>query len=271
MSLLALSSITGMAMAGQAFPHAWEEALQARDATRVAALMRQSGGTLPRDAHGFTPLHRAPALEADRSEAPMFQALLDGGADIHAVGRWGITPLHSAAAAGCVPCVRALLRAGASPMVRREDGGTPLHRASAAVQALLRDAGADVGARDLQGRTPLHTAAERTPELLGVGLNVTDNAGFTPLHVAALAGSESSVRWLLEQGADTTLRSTALYEHREGVLAAEFDPVIPFPAGQRAYDLARAQYDRTKWATSRYTRTMELLDKATPRRGLFSR
>jgi len=187
------------------------------------------------------------------------------------VGAFGITPLHSAAAAGCVPCVRALLRAGASPMVRRDDGGTPLHRAAAAVQPLLLASGADVGARDAEGRTPLHTARDLTHALLAAGLNTPDNQGFTPLHHAALSGDEKRVRWLLDQGADAAARSTRPYLHKEGILAAEFDTGVNFLAGVRAYDLAKAQYDRTRWATSRYTRAYELLDQVTPRKGWFSR
>lgn len=208
-------------------PEAWATALKARDAARLGMLARDAGGVLPR-------------------------------------GRHGMTPLHSAVVDDCLPCVDALLTAGVSPALTRDDGGTPLHRARPPIRQRLIAAGADVAARDALGRTPLMTSAEPGPELLPAGVNAVDRHGFTALHWAALAGSHDSVAWLLAQGADPRLRSTARYEHREGVLAAEFDPVIPFEPGQRAYDLARFQHDRTKWATSRYTRTKELLDAATP-------
>jgi Ankyrin repeats (3 copies)/Ankyrin repeats (many copies) len=227
LSLALLLALPPPVLAQPALPSDWAAALNARDAARLGALARDAGGRLPR-------------------------------------GRYGMTPLHTAAAVDCLPCVDALLAAGASPALRRDDGGTPLHRAPAAVRQRLIAAGADVTVRDDLGRTPLMTSVEPGPDLLLAGVDSVDRHGFTALHWAALAGAHDSVAWLLAQGADPRLRSTARYEHREGVLAAEFDPVIPFDPGQRALDLARFQYDRTKWATSRYTRTKEMLDAATP-------
>jgi hypothetical protein len=268
---IVLSITSGHTMAQARFTQEWDTALQARDVTAVQRLVRESTGRLPLDAQGFSPLHQAAALEAGRDAAPLFQALVDGGVDIHRAGRYGMTALHSAAAEGCVPCVHMLLRAGAAPDVRREDGGTPLHRSRPAVRSVLIAAGADVGARDRLGRTPLHTTADPGDELLAVGVNAVDQHGFTPLHLAALEGATSKIEWLLARGADPSARSTARFDYRAGVLAEAFDPVIPFEAGQRPYDLARWQYRQTRWATSRYTAAYELLDRVTPRRGLFSR
>ena len=227
MLAIAAALLAAAAQAQTALPDDWAAALKARDAARLGELARSARGELPK-------------------------------------GRYGMTPLHSAVVDGCGPCVDALLAAGASPMVRRDDGGTPLHRARPAMRAKLIAAVADVAARDALGRTPLMTSIEPGADLLPAGVNATDRHGFTALHWAALAGAHETVAWLLAQGADPRIRSTARYDHREGVLAAEFDPVIPFEPGQRAYDLARFQYDRTKWATSRYTRAKELLDEVTP-------
>lgn len=269
-ALLALG-LHAMTAAHAQLPPAWREALSSREPARVATLLREAGGRLPVDARGHTVLHWAPRYEAERDAAPMFDLLVASGADIHAVAQGGLTPLHMAAAYDCAPCVRKLLQAGANTSVQRDDGGTPLHRAGARTQALLIAAGADVNARDRRGRTPLHTAAQLTEPLLAAGVNVTDRSGFTPLHFAALAGASETIEWLLARGADPALQSTALFEHREGVLAAQIDPVYRFEPGQRPYDLAKWQHDRTKWSTGRYSRAVELLERVTPRRGMFSR
>jgi len=223
--------LTRMALA-QAFPADWMHALQAADGPRLATLARAAGPDgLPRDGYGITPLHRA-------------------------------------ASSGCVPCVQALLQAGVPATLRRQDGATPLHHARAAVRPLLIAAGADVAARDHLGRTPLATAAEIGEDLLGPGVDTADHNGFTALHWAVLAGSDERVAWLLAHGADPRQRSTRAYDHYEGVLAAEWDPAIPFAAGQRPYDIAKFMHNRTKWSTGRFARTRELLDAATP--GWFS-
>ena len=62
-------------------------------------------------------------------------------------------------------------------------GSTPLHHEAV---ELLVVAGADVEARDDDGRTPLHTAsrAEEIAVLVTAGANLEarDNDGLTPLH-----------------------------------------------------------------------------------------
>lgn len=248
----------------QPLPPAWDAALRERDAAALAQLTRAAGGRLPVDGLGVSALEAAirtsPMADAER----LTRAMVDAGADVQQRGASGRTALHMAAAVGCVGCVAELLRAGLPATVQRQDGGTPLHRSRAAVRPLLLAAGADASARDAQGRVPLHVSTEPDESLLAPGVDVRDRWGMTPLHVAALAGSEDDIAWLLAHGADPAARTTARYEHREGVLAAEFDPVIPFEAGQRPLDLVAWQHDRTKWATGRYERAWRLLDAATP-------
>lgn len=76
--------------------------------------------------------------------------------------------------------------------------------------------GADVNARDLRGRAPLHEAAERgdapgiaTLVAAGADVNARDAMGNTPLHAARLNRNRriSVVRQLLELGADSTARN----------------------------------------------------------------
>ena len=70
--------------------------------------------------------------------------------------------------------------------------------------------GADVNAKDIANRTPLHTAAktnafETVVLLLAHGADVKANA--TPLHVAAKENHLETVRVLLEHGADANAKT----------------------------------------------------------------
>lgn len=182
----------------------------------------------------------------------------------------GHTPLHEAAWKGCVECVENLLAAGANVRAQTGKGATPLHFATAAVQAKLIAAGADPAARDDLGRAPLHTSPERTEALLTIGINAVDAAGFTALHVAALKAEFEGVKWLLEQGADPAIRSTAVFEFSDLGPAWGAAP-SRIEAGARALDIAKWKFDQTKWSIGGYRKVYELLDSATPRTGLFRR
>ena len=104
--------------------------------------------------------------------------------------------LHQAAAAGDKEQVRKLLAQGADVHAKDEDGRTPLHTAAwygrKDVVAVLLAQGANINETDGSGQTPLHLAAnygeKSVPELLlaqGAQINPKDNAGNTPLHAAA--------------------------------------------------------------------------------------
>ena len=100
----------------------------------------------------FTPLHEA----SHRNHLDSVEALLKLGAD--ATKRTWVTPIDWAESRAVI---EALVRAGADPNARCPDtGNTPLHRRACRClqgpMGALLDAGADVSARDLQGRTPLH-------------------------------------------------------------------------------------------------------------------
>ncbi|KAK5662169.1 hypothetical protein OQA88_8074 [Cercophora sp. LCS_1] len=87
----------------------------------------------------------------------------------------------------------------------------------------LRDSGGEPSelllSRDINGCTPLHIAAEagetaiaRTFVLFySMGVNITDNLGRTPLHMAARYGREETVRMLLDCGADPGTISEELW------------------------------------------------------------
>ena len=251
----------------------WDGALHRRDVPRVKALMQRARGQMPINKSGESPLHRLPSLHELGDAVPVMQALLASGTDVHASTPRGYTPLHMAVASACTPCVQLLLRAGARVLAASQNGTTPLHMSQPDHRAALLTAGADITARYELGRAPLHTATPPSEALMGagVGINVVDAHGFTPLHWAAFNGRHLDATWLLAHGADPRLRSTAAYVHSDGILAAEWATRTTYPSGLRAYDLAKTQHDATKWSSGTFRQVWEVLDKATPRQGLLSR
>jgi ankyrin repeat protein/beta-lactamase regulating signal transducer with metallopeptidase domain len=104
--------------------------------------------------------------------------------------------LHQAAAAGDKEQVQKLLAQGADIHAKDKDGRTPLHSAAwygrKDVAAVLLAQGANINEADGSGQTPLHLAANFDGKLLsefllaqGAQIDARDNAGNTPLHAAA--------------------------------------------------------------------------------------
>jgi ankyrin repeat protein len=101
----------------------------------------------------------------------VFDLLLARGADLEAPSRNAqqVRPIHSAAAHRdplvALDLVRRLLAVGASPNVRQQGGFTPLHEAGqrglVEMVTLLREHGADIGARTDAGKTASDLAREK--------------------------------------------------------------------------------------------------------------
>jgi len=258
-------------MASQA--HEFEDyvpVLAEGDAARLAQMLAEEEQPWPRSStRSATLLHHASSYHHAKNQARLLEVLLAAQPEVDARDANGSTALFWAAGSDCVDCVRLLLAAGADAGARNTRGRTPLHVASKGALPLLLAAGADIAARDAEGNVPLHS--NRQQALLGPGVDVRNDAGFTPLHFAALSGDDESIAWLLAQGANPALESTAEYRYKEGVLADEWDPEFRFEPGTRALDLAKWKHDRTKWSIGGYRKSYELLDAATPRRGLFRR
>ena len=114
------------------------------------------------------PLHCAAANECPQAGAGAAEQLLAAGADVNAVSSGSWRPLHFAARARSLSAAQVLLAAGGIDVNARDSKGrTALHRAASGrgdpltgmqlVGALVA-AGADLGAADQGGRTPVDCA-----------------------------------------------------------------------------------------------------------------
>lgn len=104
--------------------------------------------------------------------------------------------LHQAILYGSVPIARFLIQKGASISKRRGVYGSALHLAcqeqrSEFVELILGQDGIDVNLKDEHGYTPLHIACQGHPEVVklllahnGIDINSKAGGGMTPLHVA---------------------------------------------------------------------------------------
>jgi ankyrin repeat protein len=169
---------------------------------------------------GWPPLHTA---VASRSTA-MVRLILERGADPNLkcdcswcnpwVGTRGCTALMSAARSGFREMISMLLNKGANVNEKSEDGHTALMlTGDAEITRALLNAGADVNARDNRGRTALMwvidvgiTGVDYAVALAllegGVDVHVKDDDGRTALTWAAIRGSETIVRMLLDRGVE---------------------------------------------------------------------
>ena len=164
------------------------------------------------DQDGMSALHAAVSVK----DIPRIRALLGCGADTLQVDRQGRTALHLATEVEVVDTLLAPPPGGmgeiGSPVFARDSlGRTPLFlvaagRSAAAVQALLA-ARADATARDTDGRSVLHFAAE--PEVVEALIRakadpfVFDKGGRSILHSACAAGDAQWVQALLSLGVAT--------------------------------------------------------------------
>ncbi|CAK9807631.1 ANK2 [Anthophora plagiata] len=172
------------------------------------------------DAEGHTPLH----LAVIAGDTQLVAVLLANGADVNAKDLEGHSVLHWATVCGEAECVRLVLAAGARPSTPDLRGGSPLHYAaqccgSAATAELavpkkvglkvlqtLLEFGADVNAKDEDGRQPILWAAsagsvEAVLALARAGgsaaAGAADKDGLTALHCAASRGHARCVEALV--------------------------------------------------------------------------
>jgi ankyrin repeat protein len=131
------------------------------DVETVRGLLQRGIDVQTAQADGMTALHWA----AMRSDVELAETLIYAGAHLEATTRIGQhTPLHVASRTGQPGVVRALLEAGADPHALTTSGATALHLAAGAgsteAVAALLDHGAAIDVRERNwGQTPLMFAA----------------------------------------------------------------------------------------------------------------
>ncbi|WP_058836164.1 ankyrin repeat domain-containing protein [Luteimonas abyssi] len=163
----------------------------------------------------------APLAQAiDQGEAIRIRELVAAGADPNAQAEDGLNPLQLAMLRQDKGALRALLAAGADPNRPGLGGATAMHGAAIANDPeyldILLEYGGDPDARHAQTQaTPLAGATgPRTDanfrRLLAAGADpgAADRTGNTPLHKAAMLNAGAQVLVLLEAGADPQARNS---------------------------------------------------------------
>ncbi|KAI3034865.1 hypothetical protein CBS76997_10987 [Aspergillus niger] len=177
-------------------------AVQHNEASLTAMLLRHpTSRTEPRDFHGRTALWYA----VQQGNTDIIPLLLDSGADVSVLDDYGETPLHKSIKDGNLSATRLLLRDPTvwTPVFALHAVNNVLpplcmaaDRGSIEMVRLLVECGWYVNEVDVEGRTPLHCAAENghdpvvqvllTNEQLDV--NARDHRKSTALHEAAWKG-----------------------------------------------------------------------------------
>ena len=197
------------------------DAVKRQDHTELRELLREGADVNARQGDGATALHWAVYL----NDTEAVSLLLRVGADVDAINDLGVAPLPLACINRSAEVVELLLEAGADPNAAPEGRETPLMTAawtgSVEVVTQLLASGADVHAAESsrQQNALMWAVSEKHPEvvrlLLDHGADIharsavqtgrsrrRGSGGYTPLLFAARVGDATSVRILLDAGAN---------------------------------------------------------------------
>ncbi|KAL7757053.1 hypothetical protein ACKLNR_014046 [Fusarium oxysporum f. sp. zingiberi] len=203
---------------------------------------------------GVTPL----CFSIAKGDVSVVKLLLEHGADINGLKDSGFTPLHLCLqAGGSIELVKELVKAGADVNVSNGNGITPLFRAiydgSTETFRTFLSASPNLYTRGPDNNTLLHAAArgendnilstllqeldvrqEQDVDQTPIDVDTTNNAGETPLHVAAQRGCVTVARTLLTHGANIDLRDNASSTPLIEAMSHEHDEMVSLLISQGA-------------------------------------
>ena len=178
----------------------------------VERLISAGAGIECENVNGRIALHEA----ALANSAAIVETLLKNGADINAADKDGFTALHIATQYGCEKVVRLLLEHGVTSLPTEMEctslvGAAIVGRNS--IGEIFDDHEVDTDGHDCEREMPLHRAdnsesseVSRGLPSLGAYVSQPNKYGRTALHAAASSGHLTSVKALLDAGADVNPR-----------------------------------------------------------------
>ena len=183
---------------------------------RSAALVKRGAALEIKDDYGRTALI---LCARERGQAATARVLIDAGADVNAVDKFGSDALELAAWRGKAEFIDLLLEKGAKvPESGQKWQAGVLQAASQGLTTLFRrltNKGQDLKAVDPSGESLLHCRGgrrvrrdrRRSSSIKGFDPAQADRFGWTPLHYAARDDRTDAARILIERGAPLDART----------------------------------------------------------------